>query len=243
MPGIHAAKQQRRRRRRRHDQWPDRDRARGDEANQYAAPRVGQHQSADQGERAERLRAKRCLRGVGCQRGGYPKIGTGRTTQELPKANKCTLCYGRAGADADLDPAYGFALPTKVYPNASGEYISSISGTSVPELKHQPSCVFTCPAKSMMWDTKTNITAFINNPANGFVSAVGDGSMYWASRKGILIAPKADPLVEDHVTPLLSTMLNSPFAKAALVPTALGAGLLAVIARRRAVAEGTPEGV
>ena len=178
-----------------------------------------------------------------CGRGGYPKIGEGSDLFDTPKAWKCTLCYGRAGADADLDDTYGFALPTKVYPDASGNYISSISGTSVPDLKHQPSCVFTCPAKAMVWDTKANIVAYLNDGDNGFISAVGDGSMYWASRKSVIIAPKADPFVEDHVTPLLSTMLSSPFAKAALVPTALGAGLLAVIARRQAASEGTPEGV
>jgi hypothetical protein len=174
---------------------------------------------------------------VDCGRGGYPKIGVGSDLYDTPKAWKCTLCWGRAGSDADLDPAYGFGLPTKVYPNGAGEYISSISGTSVPELKHQPSCVFTCPAKAMVWDTKDNIVSYINNSANGFISVQGDGSMYWASRKSLLLAPKADPFVEDHVTPLISNMLSSPFAKAALVPAAMGAGLLALIARRQRVAE------
>ena len=174
---------------------------------------------------------------VDCGRGGYPKIGVGSDLYDTPKAWKCTLCYGRAGADADLDPTYGFGLPTKVYPNGAGEYISSLSGTAVPELKHQPSCVFTCPAKAMVWDTKANIVAFINDSANGFISVQGDGSVYWASRKSLLLAPKADPFVEDHVTPLVSNLLSSPFAKAALVPAAMGAGLLALIARRQSVAE------
>lgn len=178
---------------------------------------------------------------VDCGRGGYPKIGVGSDLYATPKAWKCTMCYGRAGADGDLDPTYGFALPTKVYPNGSGEYISSISGTSVPDLKHQPSCVFTCPAKAMVWDTKDNIVAYINNSANQFISAVGDGGVYWASRKYVLIAPKADPFIEDHVTPLLSSMLSSPFAKAALVPAALGAGLFALIARRQTMAESVGE--
>ena len=66
---------------------------------------------------------------VDCGRGGYPKIGVGSDLYDTPKAWKCTLCYGRAGADADLDPTYGFGLPTKVYPNGAGEYISSLSGT------------------------------------------------------------------------------------------------------------------
>jgi len=176
-----------------------------------------------------------------CGRGGYPKVGEGSDLFAAPKSWKCTMCYGRAGADADLDPAYGFGLPTKIEPNAAGEYISAISGTSVPDLKHQPSCVYTCPAKAMTWDTRDNILAYINNPTNKFISAVGDGSVYWASRKALLLAPKADPFVEDHVTPLLSSVLSSPFAKAALVPAALGAGLFAVISRRQSMAESSGE--
>jgi Fe-S-cluster-containing hydrogenase component 2 len=167
-----------------------------------------------------------------CGRGGYPKIGEGSDLYAAPKAWKCTLCYGRAGAAEDLDPKYGFALPTK----ASAAEIAAVPGKA-----HQPSCVYTCPAKAMMWDTKENIVAYINNAANGFISAVGDGSVYWASRKALLIAPKADPFVEDHVTPLLSSVLSSPFAKAALVPAALGAGLFAVIARRQRMAESVGE--
>ena len=180
-----------------------------------------------------------------CGRGGYPKIGAGSDLYDdaHPKAWKCTLCYGRAGADADLVSTYGTPLPTKVFPDASGNYISPISGTAVEDLKHQPSCVFTCPAKAMQWDSKANIYSYIQNPANGFISAVGDGSMYWASRKALLIAPKADPLVEDHVTPLVSSVLSGPFAKAALVPTLLAGGLMAVVARRQRLANETMEEV
>ena len=186
---------------------------------------------------------------VDCGRGGYPKIGVGSDLYDTAKAWKCTLCYGRAGSDVDVhvgaddqvawEAKWGFPLPTKLYPDTAGDYISPISGAAVDELAHQPACVFTCPAKAMMWDTKENITAYINNSANGFISVQGDGSMYWASRKSLLLAPKADPFVEDHVTPLVSSMLQSPFAKAALVPTALGAGLLALIARRQQVADET----
>jgi predicted NAD/FAD-binding protein len=61
--------------------------------------------------------------------------------------------------------------------------------------------------------------------------------MYWASRKSLLIAPKADPFVEDHVTPLVSSVMSSPFAKAALVPTVFGAGLMALIVRRQRLAD------
>ncbi len=177
-----------------------------------------------------------------CGRGGYPKVGDGSDSYDTPKSWKCTLCYGRAGADADLNSAYGNPLPTKVYPDADGNYISSISGTSVPDIKHQPSCVFTCPAKAMIWDTKDNIvgtvpgSGYLNDPKNGFISAQGDGSIYWASRKNLLIAPKADPFIEDHVTPLVSSVISGPYAKAALLPTILAGGLVAVIARRQQLA-------
>ncbi len=63
--------------------------------------------------------------------------------------------------------------------------------------------------------------------------------MYWASRKFLLIAPKADPFVEDHLTPLVSNLVSGPFAKAALVPTLLAGGLMAVIARRQHLANET----
>jgi Fe-S-cluster-containing dehydrogenase component len=167
-----------------------------------------------------------------CGRGGYPKIGEGSDLFASPKAWKCTMCYGRAGAEGDLDPAYGFALPTKE---------SQAAVDLVAEKAHQPSCVYTCPAKAMAWDTRDNILAYIGNPANKFISAVGDGSVYWASRKALLLAPKADPFVEDHVTPLLSSVLSGPFAKAALVPAALGAGLFALISRRQSMAESVGE--
>ncbi len=113
----------------------------------------------------------------------------------------------------------------------------------MPDLKHQPTCVFTCPAKAMVWDTKENVLAYLNDTANGFISAQGDGSIYWASRKGLLIAPKADPFIEDHVTPLVSSLVSGPFAKAALVPTILAGGLVAVVARRQQLADATTEEV
>ena len=167
---------------------------------------------------------------IDCGRGGYPKIGEGSDIVAAPRAWKCTLCYGRAGSGlvadgGSLDPTIGSPLPSKDY------------HVDVPETEHQPSCVYTCPANAMKWDTRDNIRAYINNPANGYISAQGDGSVYWASRKNLLIAPKADPFVEDHVTPLISSVMSSPFAKAALVPAALGAGLFAVIARRQRLAD------
>lgn len=167
---------------------------------------------------------------IDCGRGGYPKIGVGSTGQwNTPKAWKCTMCYGRAGDVSEVPDAvatYGNPLPS----NSSAEEIAEF-----PELGHWPSCVYTCPAKAMKWDTKVNILAYING--SGYTSAMGDGSVYWASKKYLVIAPKADPFVEDHVTPLMSSIVSSPFAKAALVPTLLVGGLVAVVARRQRLAD------
>lgn len=171
---------------------------------------------------------------IDCGRGGYPKIGVGSDLYSTSKSWKCTLCYGRAGAGESLISSYGPPLPTKA---------TAAEIAAVPEKAHQPSCVFTCPAQAMLWDTRANIIAYINNPANGFISAVGDGSMFWASRKVLLAPPKADPYVEDHVTPLISSLVSSPFAKAALVPTLLAGGLMAVIARRQQMVSGVEKEV
>lgn len=171
---------------------------------------------------------------AGCNRGGYPKIGIGSDLYDEPKAWKCTLCYGRAGAGESLISSYGPPLPTKA---------TAAEIAEVPEKAHQPACVFTCPARAMMWDTRKNIFAYLSDPKNGFISVVGDGSMFWASRKVLLSPPKADPYVEDHVTPLISSLVSSPFAKAALVPMLLAGGLMAVIARRQQMASGVEEEV
>lgn len=171
---------------------------------------------------------------IDCGRGGYPKVGKGSDQAayaDLTKAWKCTLCYGRAGDVAAVPNAvakYGNPLPTNG---------NNLPGSPhVAEMDHEPSCVYTCPAKAMKWDTRENILAWLNG-ASGYTSAQGDGSVFWASKKYLLIAPKADPLVEDHVTPLISSIMSSPYAKAALVPAALGAGLFALIARRQRLAE------
>jgi len=170
-----------------------------------------------------------------CQRGGYPKVGVGSDVTTEADAWKCTMCYGRAGADADLDAAYGNALPHNQPVDASGvpDLTSPISDTVVPELAHWPTCVYTCPAKAMKWDTKANIMSYIADADNDYISYCGDGGVFWASKKYILASPKADPYVEDHVTPLISDVLTKSISKAALVPTIVAGGLLAVIARRQ----------
>lgn len=176
---------------------------------------------------------------IDCNRAGYPKVGVGSSEFAIPKSWKCTLCWGRAGSDADIAKAtaqrdgvaYGKPLPT------NGNNLPNRAALPNPglvaEMDHEPSCVYTCPAKAMRWDTRDNVISHINNPANGYVSAQGDGSVFWASKKAIVIQPKADPFIEDHVTPMVTNLLNSSFAKAALVPTLFAGGLLAVIARRQ----------
>ncbi len=173
-----------------------------------------------------------------CHRGGYPKVGVGSDGQYTDsKAWKCTLCHGRSGdiegldaeTQAEYQAKYGNPLPTN--------YNSTTGAMTVPETNHEPSCVYTCPAKAMKWDSRANIQAWISNSDNGYISYMGNGSMYWASSKYVLAAPKADPFIEDHITPLLSSVLNESVAKAALVPTLVAGGVFAVIARRIALAD------
>jgi hypothetical protein len=88
----------------------------------------------------------------------------------------------------------------------------------------------------MRWDSKANILAYLNDPANGFKLAngtqnwIGNGAMFWASKKVMLTPPKADPLVEDHVVPAATGMLSG---SALIVPT-LVVGGLAALAKRKA---------
>jgi hypothetical protein len=159
----------------------------------------------------------------------------------LTKMNKCTLCTGRAGADGVVDAST--ALPTRAR-KVGGNWVSDLplpsGGTlpnaTVPELAHEPACVSTCPAKAMKWDSKANILAYLQDPANGYILAngtqnwIGNGAMFWASKKVMLTPPKADPLVEDHVTPQATSILSS---SALIIPT-LVAGGLAALAKRKA---------
>ena len=169
-----------------------------------------------------------------CNRAGYPKVGDGSDLFATAKSWKCTMCWGRAGSDDDIaaaeaqrGAAWGFALPN------NKNNVTDPETDWIPEKDHEPSCVYTCPAKAMKWDTRDNIRTYINDPANGYLSAQGDGSVYWASKTSLVVQPKADPYIEDHITPMVSNLLTGPFAKAVLVPTIFAGGLLAVIARRQ----------
>ncbi len=174
-------------------------------------------------------------------------IGNGSDLFTTIKAWKCTLCtgsytgapYGGAGATAD-----GGDLPTKA-PGTNGARVSKLVLTAgslpnagvIPELDHQPTCVFTCPAKAMVYDTRANILAYLTDTGQGWMSRFGDGSMFWASHKFLVAPPKADPFMEDHIGPMVNSLLSSPFAKAALAPTLVVGGLLALAARRAKIAE------
>jgi ferredoxin len=168
---------------------------------------------------------------------------TGPYGGTVERMNKCTLCWGRAGADGTVDA--NTALPTRAKKDGSGNFISELPVASlpvpiVPEMAHEPACVGSCPAKAMKWDARANILAYLNDPANGYTLAdgtknwIGDGSLYWASKKIRLIPPKADPFVEDHIAPMTSSMLSSGNI---LLPTLVLGGLAMLSARRSKVEE------
>jgi len=179
---------------------------------------------------------------VGCQRGGYPKVGVayqGGLYAGEQKMNKCTLCTGRAGADGVVNAST--ALPTRARKDGAGNWVSDLplpsGGTLpnpiVPELAHEPACVSSCPAKAMKWDSKANIVAYLRDPANGYTNWVGTGAVMWASKRVMIAAPKADPFIEDHIAPLTSSMLSSGRM---VVPTLVLGGLAALGVRKAKVA-------
>ena len=58
--------------------------------------------------------------------------------------------------------------------------------------------------------------------------------MYWASKKNMLVPPKADPFIEDHITPMVSSMVSGG---GKLMIPALLLGGFAVVSMRRAKVE------
>lgn len=196
-----------------------------------------------------------------CQHAGYIRVGTGSI--EYPterKAQKCTMCYQRAGAGGDLpskNPYTGTLDVDEVYlsplkadlekaPALAGRaaFPTFQSGAALVDLAHQPACVCSCPAQTMFYDTQANAGAYLDYclslPASDplkIAAVYGSGHMIWFSRKYAFTAPKADPFIEDHISPMVGNLLSSPFAKAALVPTLVAGGLLALSARRASIAE------
>jgi hypothetical protein len=92
----------------------------------------------------------------------------------------------------------------------------------------------------MKWDTRDNSMAYLSDSSNGYKWAngtnnwYGNGSMFWASKKVLLIPPKADPFIEDHVAPMASTLLSSGRM---VLPTLVIGGLAALSARKNRVEE------
>lgn len=189
---------------------------------------------------------------TGCQRGGYPKVG--RAYEHAPatgvgpvRMNKCTLCTGRAGSDAQIAAAVGAGgiggtgssaentLQTRQN-SAGGTWPSPITGAPValvPELAHEPACVSSCPAKAMKWDARDNIIKYLEDNyvlADGTRNWVGGGSMFWASHSLYTLAPpKADPFIEDHIAPMATSLLSGGRM---ILPTLVVGGLAALSARR-----------
>jgi Fe-S-cluster-containing dehydrogenase component len=182
------------------------------------------------------LCSKQCL--TDCQRGGYPKIGVGTDfpiegkAATAPVMQKCTMCHDRYNAATGKEDWVNGVKRIDLLPSRD------------PNQAHQPTCVMTCPAKAMSYETRDNIVAEITALKTAAVAAgkvpviYGDGSMFWFSSYRI-VTPKADPFVEDHVAPLMSSMLSSPFARAALVPTLVVGGIAALAARKAAIAAPT----
>ncbi|MBS3974970.1 MAG: hypothetical protein KGZ89_08910 [Actinobacteria bacterium] len=173
----------------------------------------------------------RCTRQcvVDCPHGGYPRVGIGSDLfPGAPKAWKCTLCHGRAGSSAQLISTYGNPLPA----NNNHTHLSS---PPAPETAHEPTCVYTCPAKAMLWDTRANIRQWIRT--GGYLSFQGNGSVMWASKKYVLAAPRANPLDQGQVGSLMSSVLASSVAQATAIPTLIAGGVFAAIARRIKLAE------
>jgi Fe-S-cluster-containing dehydrogenase component len=167
---------------------------------------------------------------IQCGRGGYPKIGQPYEGDASIKMNKCTLCAGRAGSDADIEAVTGvvgsgaLGLPSRA---SDAEIIAT------PERKHEPACVSSCPAKALTWDTRANILTLVAGyTLNGSANWVGDGSIFWASKKTPLGPPKADPFIEDHATPLVGDL-----AAKLVVPTLVVGGLAALAARKARIEE------
>jgi Fe-S-cluster-containing dehydrogenase component len=171
-----------------------------------------------------------------CQRGGYPKIGKGSNTPVAGKPaagtfnsmQKCTLCHEK------VDPSTQIEDPVNGTPR-----INSLPSKD-PAVANQPTCVFTCPAKAMTYDTRDNIIALAttlrsNARAAGYANAEvwGDGSVFWFSSKPS-VAPKADPFMEDHVSPMVGSLFAGPWGRAAVIPTLLATGLFVIVAHRAA---------
>ena len=169
-----------------------------------------------------------------------PRSASAATATRPARRSSARCAATRAGVTNT--PVPHSRTPRHSQHNSSGYkstlvFPGSDNATVINELTHAPMCVDTCPAKAMEWDTKANVVTYLRANyvlAGGTQGWVGNGSMYWASKKVALAPPKADPFVEDHLLPLRAGIFSSPLAKAAIVPTILVGGLMALSARRAA---------
>lgn len=165
-------------------------------------------------------RARPCV--ADCGRGGYIKVGVGRSAEPADKAYKCQLCHDRLVTVLSDDGSPGGAT------------------------KQVTACTAACPRKAMVYDTMANIqTNYLNGQ---YVFTAGLGNMYWVGgpaseyitkwsdaefrRRYAFTPPTADPFVDDHISPLFERVLLSPAAKLLAVPTLLVGGLYAMYRRR-----------
>ena len=154
------------------------------------------------------------------------------------KAFKCTLCYGRAGASATRTATCRRRpATTDGYVSMLDEWLAPAARASYPSSRTGRRAYDTCPAKAMtlrhagQHQPKLRCTA---HAAGKLFYAMGDGSMFWVPAKYVLAAPKADPFIEDHVTPMVSGH--------ALEPARQGGDRPDARRRRSAGAVGAPRG-
>ncbi|MCL5292832.1 MAG: 4Fe-4S dicluster domain-containing protein, partial [Actinobacteria bacterium] len=148
---------------------------------------------------------RQCLKD--CARGGYPRIDGHAGDGSNTKAYKCMMCYGRLLDGRELADASGNKKPGQV-----------------------TACVLACPADAVKFGEVGVIQAYAS--AQGYSTwTFTSGNVIWASKKAFS-APAADPFVEDHISPVLDTLLRSPVGKAVLVPSLFVGGLYALYARR-----------
>jgi Fe-S-cluster-containing dehydrogenase component len=91
-----------------------------------------------------------------------------------------------------------------------------------------PACVATCPAGALTYGDRDTVLA---NAKLKYSNIVGDGHVYWASKKPFT-APASDPFIEDHISPMLGKVSNGTTGKILAIPTVLFGGLYALYRRR-----------
>ena len=174
---------------------------------------------------------------IGCQQGGYPKVGVAYETGPYAgqvKMNKCTLCTGRAGAD-DRDPNSGRRPPRfRQRPPAAEVCRCPREGPpagvrlDVPgqghEVGHQGQhpCV---PQRSGQ-----RLHPGQRHSRTGSAAAACTGQ----PRRPCIVPPKADPFIEDHLTPMVGSMVSG--GSKLMIPALLLGGF-AVVSMRRAKVE------